>query len=40
MGRNWDVTGDGQRFLINTRAGENSQEPITLVENWTAGLRK
>jgi Tol biopolymer transport system component len=40
-GSNWDVTVDGQRFLINTTGGEGAaQEPITLVLNWTAGLRK
>ena len=41
LGYNWDVSADGQRFLINTTGGENAaQEPITLVLNWTAGLRK
>ena len=41
LGYSWDVSADGQRFLINTIDGENTaQEPITLVLNWTAGLRK
>ena len=41
LGYGWDVSADGQRFLINTSGGENAaQEPITLVLNWTAGLRK
>jgi serine/threonine protein kinase/Tol biopolymer transport system component len=41
FGYNLDVTADGQRFLINTTGGDNTaQEPITLVLNWTAGLRK
>jgi dipeptidyl aminopeptidase/acylaminoacyl peptidase len=31
---------DGQRFLINTQAGELSPDPITVVLNWTAGLKK
>ena len=35
----YDVTGDGQRILVNTVV-EESQEPITVVLNWTAGLRK
>jgi Tol biopolymer transport system component/predicted Ser/Thr protein kinase len=40
LGHNWDVAADG-RFLINTTGGEGAaQEPITLVLNWTAGLRK
>jgi eukaryotic-like serine/threonine-protein kinase len=41
LGYNWDVSADGERFLINTTGGENAvQEPVTLVLNWTAGLRK
>jgi hypothetical protein len=39
-GYRWDVTGDGKRFLIKTVGGENAQEPMALVLNWTAGLRK
>jgi hypothetical protein len=40
-GHNWDVTADGQRFLINTTdTGNTPQVPITVVLNWTAGLRK
>ena len=35
----WDMTADGQRFLINT-VGGNVSAPLTLVENWTALLRK
>jgi serine/threonine protein kinase/Tol biopolymer transport system component len=31
---------DGQRFLINCTAAEVSQTPITVVLNWTAGLKK
>ncbi|MGH9970204.1 MAG: hypothetical protein ACREBG_20745 [Pyrinomonadaceae bacterium] len=34
------VTADGQRFLINCPAGEVSQTPITMVLNWTTGLKK
>jgi serine/threonine protein kinase len=36
---NYDVTADGQRFLIST-VPEGSTIPITVVLNWTAGLRK
>jgi Tol biopolymer transport system component len=34
------VTGDGQRFLVNSPVEEVSQTPITVVLNWTAGLKK
>lgn len=33
------VVGSGQRFLINTPV-EEAASPITLVVNWTAGLRR
>ena len=32
------ISSDGQRFLVNTDAGETS--PITVVLNWTAALKK
>ncbi len=38
-GFEWDVSADGRRFLFNTRA-EPTGSPITLVVNWTAGLRR
>ena len=31
---------DGQRFLVNTQSGDESPLPITVVMNWTAGLKK
>jgi hypothetical protein len=31
---------DGQRFLVNTESGDSSPSPITVVLNWTAGLKK
>jgi len=34
------VSGDGQRFLINSPVEEVSQTPITVVLNWTAGLKR
>jgi Tol biopolymer transport system component len=36
------VAPDGKRFLINTqtRASESNASPITVVLNWTAGLKK
>ena len=33
-------TGNGQRFLLNTRAGEGNGTAITVTLNWTAGLKK
>jgi len=33
----WDVTANGQKFLINTVAGDAST-PLTVVLNWQAGL--
>jgi Tol biopolymer transport system component len=35
----WDLTADGQRFLINTTE-DTSVEPITVVLNWTGLLQK
>jgi hypothetical protein len=35
----YDVTPDGQRFLIN-RIVEQAVQPITLVVNWPALLKK
>ncbi len=34
----WDVSADGERFLIDTAA--QSSEPITVVLNWTADSKK
>jgi len=31
---------DGQRFLIGVPVGEESSTPITIVLNWTAGLKR
>ncbi len=36
----YDVTGDGQRFLVNTAVEQKTSSPITLVVNWTADLKK
>ena len=38
--RFYDVTGDGQRFLIGGPVSEAAATPITVVINWTAGLKK
>ena len=34
------VTADGQRFLVLVPVGDASSSPITVVLNWTAGLKK
>ena len=34
----FDVTADGQRFLVNTLVEESRSTPITWVLNWTAEL--
>ena len=38
-GTAYDVSPDGQRFLVNTLA-EGSATPITVVVNWSTDLRK
>ncbi|MBL8204531.1 MAG: hypothetical protein JNM09_09905 [Blastocatellia bacterium] len=37
-GIDYDVTADGQHFLIGTKVGEPT--PVTVFLNWTAGLKK
>jgi Tol biopolymer transport system component/predicted Ser/Thr protein kinase len=36
----YDVSADGQRFLVNTYPEQATSAPITVVLNWTAGLKK
>ena len=36
----YDVSADGQRFLINTLPEQAGSAPITVVVNWMAGMRK
>jgi len=36
----YDVTADGKRFLVTTTAAGASAPPLTVVVNWTAGLKK
>jgi len=36
----YDVTRDGQRFLINVPLEDAAPSPITVVVNWTASLKK
>jgi len=37
----YDVTADGKRFLINTTGSSGAATPpLTVVTNWTVGLKK
>jgi Tol biopolymer transport system component len=36
----FDVTADGKKFLINSGDVKEGNEPMTLVQNWTAELKK
>jgi Tol biopolymer transport system component len=36
----YDVSADGERFLVATPREQNSSTPLTLVQNWTALLKK
>jgi hypothetical protein len=36
----FDVSADGQKFLLNTSAVEDGSPPFSLVVNWTAALEK
>jgi hypothetical protein len=35
----WDVARDGQRFLLNVPPDDAAASSITVVLNWTAGLK-
>jgi Tol biopolymer transport system component len=36
----YDVTADGQRFLAIARADADNTQPLTLITNWQAGLKR
>ena len=36
----WDMTADGQRFLINTVPGQGGSSPITVWVNWQEAIKK
>jgi hypothetical protein len=40
FGYPYEVSADGQRFLAAVPNGQPAAEPLTVVENWTAGLTK
>jgi serine/threonine protein kinase len=35
----WDISPDGQRFLINTALDDSSSSPITVLLNWQSAIR-
>ncbi|HEY3123068.1 MAG TPA: protein kinase, partial [Thermoanaerobaculia bacterium] len=37
--RHYEVSADGQRFLVDTMAAQEKERSVTLVVNWTAGAR-
>lgn len=37
---NYVVAADGQRFLVNNIILDSASQPITVVLNWTAQLKK
>jgi hypothetical protein len=39
-GFGWDVTADGERFLLNVPVIKSSSVPLSIVGNWAADLRK
>jgi Tol biopolymer transport system component len=38
--RSYAVSGDGQRFLVNSSGDESDKTPISVVVNWTAGVKR
>ena len=36
----YDVTGDGQKFLINAKVDEPNAAPLSVILNWSAGMDK
>jgi hypothetical protein len=36
----YDVSRDGQRFVINTEQKQEGVEPMTVILNWAARLKK
>ena len=36
----WDISPDGQRFLFNIPADQQSAAPLTVITNWQSKLKK
>jgi len=39
LGGSYDVSADGQRFLVSTLIGEEASPPLTVVMNWMEALK-
>lgn len=39
-GRPYDVSADGQKFVVATQGVQQTSKPLTLVVNWPALLKK
>jgi hypothetical protein len=39
-GQQYDISADGQRFLIAADLSEASASPITMVQNWLTGRKR
>jgi hypothetical protein len=39
-GSNYDVTGDGKKFVVASLAASQVSEPLTVVVNWIALLKQ
>ncbi len=39
-GYQYDVSADGQRFLVVSAPDQTANDPLTIVENWTAAFKK
>jgi hypothetical protein len=39
-GIEYDVTADGQRFLIGTMVGEANASPVSVILNWAAEMKQ
>ena len=37
--RNYDVTRDGNRFLVTSRTAKEQMAPLTIITNWMSGLQ-
>ena len=40
QGGAYDVTADGKKFIFNAADVNEESQPLTLVQNWTAELKK
>jgi len=36
----YDVTGDGQKFLVNTKVDEPNAAPLSIILNWASEMEK